>query len=191
MIENRTYYVDNDKNKKINVIYDIDEDELDIITKRATKGEKYANHKLLCKLLNKISYNEIPILMSDFFISMVVYFLFVFIFDTKKVNLAIAFMTLFGFMIVILGAAFAIFFVIMYYSDRIIDCIEAVPILEDINALLSHVDEYKVVAAYNNKEYFLIFNAKEDRQLYFKTCNLTLHLNSDLRNDYYWEYSSK
>lgn len=46
MIENRTYYVDNDKNKKINVIYDIDEDELDIITKRATKGEKYLNHKL-------------------------------------------------------------------------------------------------------------------------------------------------
>lgn len=79
----------------------------------------------------------------------------------------------------------------MYYSDRIIDCIEAVPILEDINALLSHVDEYKVFAAYNNKEYCLIFNAKEDRRLYFKTCNLTLHLNSDLRNDYYWEYSRK
>ena len=187
MIENRTYYVDNDKNKKINVIYDINEYELDIITKRATKGEKYSKHKLLCKLLYKISYNEIPILMSDFFISMVVYFLFVFTFDTKKVNLAIAFMTLFGFMIVILGVVFAIFFVTMYYSDRIIDYIEAVPILEDINALLSHVDEYKVATTYDKKAYYLIFN--DNRLLYFKTSNLTLHLNSDLQSNYYWEYS--
>ena len=147
MIENRTYYVDNDKNKKINVIYDIDEDELDIITKRATKGEQYSKHKLLCKLLYKISYNGIPILMSDFFIGMLVYFLFLFTFDVN--NLVIAFVTLFGFMIVILGVVFAIFFVIRYYSDRIIDYIEAVPILEDINALLSHVDEYKVATTYN------------------------------------------
>lgn len=109
MIENRTYYVDNDKNKKINIIYDIDEYELDIITKRATKGEKYLNHKLLCILSNKVSYNEINILLSDFFISMVVYFLFVFSFDTTKSNLAIAFVTLFGFMVVMLGVAFAIF----------------------------------------------------------------------------------
>ena len=179
MIENRTYYVDNDKNKKINVIYDIDEYELDIITKRATKGEKYLNHKLLCILSNKVSYNEINILLGDFFIGMVVYFLFVFTFDTKS-NLAIAFVTLFGFLVVILA---------IYYSDRIIDCIEAVPILEDINALLSHVDEYKVGTTYNNKTYCLIFNDKEKRLLYFKTSNLTLHLNSDSQSNYYWEYS--
>lgn len=188
MIENRTYYVDNDKNKKINVIYDIDEDELDIITKRATKGEKYLNHKLLCILSNKVSYNEINILLGDFFIGMVVYFLFVFTFDTKS-NLAIAFVTLFGFLVVILGVVFTIFFVTIYYSDRIIDCIEAVPILEDINALLSHVDEYKVGTTYNNTTYRLIFNDKEKRLLYFKTSNLTLHLNSDSQSNYYWEYS--
>lgn len=189
MIENRTYYVDNDKNKKINVIYDIDEDELDIITKRATKGEKYLNHKLLCILSNKVSYNEINILLGDFFIGMIVYFLFVFSFDTTKSNLAIAFVTLFGFMVVILGVVFAIFFVTIYYSDRIIDCINAVPILEDINALLSHVDEYKVGTTYNNTTYRLIFNDKENRLLYFKTSNLTLHLNSDSQSNYYWEYS--
>lgn len=189
MIENRTYYLDNDKNKKINVIYDIDEYELDIITKRATKGEKYLNHKLLCILSNKVSYNEINILLGDFFIGMVVYFLFVFSFDTTKSNLAIAFVTLFGFLVVILGVVFTIFFVTIYYSDRIIDCIEAVPILEDINALLSHVDEYKVGTTYNNKTYCLIFNDKEKRLLYFKTSNLTLHLNSDSQSNYYWEYS--
>ena len=185
MIENRTYYVDNDKNKKINVIYDIDEYELDIITKRATKGEKYSKHKLLCKLLYKISYNGILLLMSDFFIGMLVFFLFLFTFDVN--NSAIAFATLFGFMIVILGVVFAIFFVTMYYSDRIIDYIEAVPILEDINALLSHVDEYKVATTYDKKAYYLIFN--DNRLLYFKTSNLTLHLNSDLQSNYYWEYS--